>query len=716
MTHKATHNGLSWLIVLAGVILASLGAQAQTITPYPAGYCNATNGAGGWTMQLCGSGGGSTTTVYASSIAGAGTATVAPGSSAVGTTDKAAAFNTALATGNKQIIVDGQYALSTSLVMYSGDAIVCTPGNGFIMQTGSNATPIVNAHPNAPTATTTTGGYTVSNQTDKNLLVRGCIINANSTEAVTGTQGGVQHKYNPATGLWVVGVQFIGVIGVVFDSNELYDAATYGFMGSNDTANWVRNNYIHFPTPIVHSKNTACVQYVGPATLLWIDTNRLQCGDDSIALNADDGNRPGSGDSNSPYGSWPGTKWGTINHAHADNNIFDASFFGFRILSAAEIADDITVTNTTGNLCGNTFTMQSAYPSIGAGNVGTVTVNGWNVPTDGTCNDFAQPFNFDITENYKNVTLANIQLTPGINWPILTHNVMTPGTLSLRGWDILSPSLTGFSLVSFTGGALPNIQANSLQWTDNASNAGSVFLGTATPGSINVSNYAGPNRLLGAGFAPVISNGDAFTNTYASVAVTYVNTTFNEAASGTAVAGTTPATCANGCTGAWAASSGGPTGTGVLTYGTNNATITGVCTAGGPDIYCPVTVNPGHTNFTMRVNITANNTGNSGWGFVTRWTNNANFVTWVSQGSNLFALCDVVANVTTCGSNQALTESFGTYTVVMNGTTSTLTNPGGTMISGTISGSNTTGGAGINSNQGSSPNPITMSALSIKSF
>ena len=34
---------------------------------------------------------------------------------------------------------------------------------------------------------------------------------------------------------------------------------------------------------------------------LWVTNNRINAGDDSVAFNADDGNRPGSGDPNYTY-------------------------------------------------------------------------------------------------------------------------------------------------------------------------------------------------------------------------------------------------------------------------------------------------------------------------------------------------------------------------------------------------------------------------------
>jgi Concanavalin A-like lectin/glucanases superfamily len=456
--------------------------------------------------------------VYASQVSGAtGGQAVAAGSSSTGDPDSAAALNTVLAAGNTALVLDSGFALSTTLLEYSGDTILCTSrANGLIMLPSANATVVANAHQNAPTTTSGTGGYLPSNITDSNISVTGCTLNANSTQAVTGSNNlGVNHTVNPSTGLFVTGTFFDGVQNLNFTNNEVFDAGVWSVFGSNLLYANISNNFIHLPTPITHEKYTDGIHIIGPASNVFENSNTIQAGDDSLALNAEDGNRPGSGDANGPYAAWLGVKWGPIVHVHLDNNVLLNGFFGVRLLSNSELIDDVSVTNTTGNLCGNTFTMEAAYATaFGNGNVGTVTVDGWNVPTTGACNDYAQPYNFVITENYQSISLSHINLSPGIYWPVITHNVVSPGILNLDHWNINSPSSTGFNLVSFTGGAAPLVSASGINWNDNASNTGAAFAGSVVPSIITVSNYAGPNRLLASGYSPAVKNGDAFTNTY----------------------------------------------------------------------------------------------------------------------------------------------------------------------------------------------------------
>lgn len=687
-----------------------------------------TNGTGGWTLSACGSGSsGSAKVVYVSKLASIpATTAVVPGSSASGTTDASSIINAAIAGGNVDLEVDGGYALSTSLVLSSNTTIHCTsPQFGFIMQTAANTPVLINAHTNAPTTTNSTGGYLVSNIGDTDIMVRGCTLNANSTQAVTGSNPfGVNHSVTPGgspTAKYVGGVEFYAVNGLVLDHDECYDSGSWCIFGSNDENVYVTNNYLHQPIPMVHEKATAGYQFDGPDQFIFANGNRINAGDDSIAYNADDGQIPGSGDANATYIK-SFVKWGNITDVQDSNETFDCQstdstncdFFGVRLLSTNDLIDRINFKNIQGGLCGNTATLIAAYPGVGPGNLGTISFDGWKVTTNGQCNDFSFPYNFNISQNIQNLQISNLQITnPGVNWPIITQTTGTIGNLSLRNWD-LNTQTSGFSnVVSATGGTIGQLAASGINWNDNPSNSSSFFSGSVVPGIISVSNYSGPNRLLASGYSPAIKNGDAFTNTYPSVAVTYVNTTFTEHTSG-AVATTTPATCANGCTGAWTASSGGPSGTGVLTYGTNLASITGGCTSGGADVYCPVTINPGHANYTMRVTMSAMPLL-GGFGFAVRWTDQNNFVTWVEDAANTWALCDVVSGTTSCGSNQTLTAAPDTYTIVVTGTSVSLSNSAGT-ISGTISGSNTGGGAGINNSQSGTITTTTMTAFSLKSF
>ena len=538
--------------------------------------------------------------IYASQITGvtAGVAVI-PGSSATSTTDSATAINTAIASGNVDLEVDSGFALSTSLVLASNTTIHCTsPQYGFIMQTTSNASVVVNANQNSPTTASGTGGYLPSNITDANIAVRGCQLNANSTQAVTGTNSqGTNHGATPG-GKFTYGAFFLAVNGLTLDGNEVYDTGCWGIFTSNTLYERITNNYVHQPTPTVASKFTDGIHHIGPNQFFWIQNNRINAGDDSIALNADDGNRTGSGDANASYVQ-AAVKWGPELDGHVDNNSFDSTYYGLRLYSATESIDRIAITNTSGVACGNTGII-NALAALGVGNIGKVTIDGWTVQTTGTCNTFSIPYNFQVTANYQAIELDGVKISnPTVTWPIW-QDFRDPGIKSFRNWELDTQS-SGFSnLIVLNGGAGGQLALSGINWWD-AAGTGNVLSGTASLNTIACSNYNGPNRLLAAGYTATNENGDCFTNAYTAT-TTYVNTTFGEATSG-ALAGTTPATCTNGCTGTWTAASGGPSGTNVWTYGTNQIALSGPCTSGGADNFCPVYINAGTDNYTLRVNV-----------------------------------------------------------------------------------------------------------------
>ena len=449
--------------------------------------------------------------ILASALLGTtGDANVAPGSKTTGT-DRAAALNAVLSGGNINLIVDGQYGLGTSLVLYSNTAISCMPGMGFIMQPASNAPVVTNAHQNAPTALSGTGGYLVSNIADRNIKVQGCTLNANSLQAVTGVNMfSVPHTVNPSIGIFVVGVHFVGVDNLLFDHNEVYDSGTFAALFSNVTYARVTNNYVHQPKPLTAFKFTDGLHFIGPDSFLWIQNNRVNAGDDSIALNADDGNRTGSGDPNYANSQFPGVKWGWITDAHIDYNTLDYSYFGLRLYSATELIDRVSVTNTSGTVCGTTASLQS-LAKLGDGNFGKIDIDGWTLQTDGTCDGYKLPYNFVVSSNYADLRISNVSIVnPGANWPVYTQTHGDGGILSLRSWDLNTRSSTFSSVVALKGGTVGQLAVSGMNWYDAADDKASFFSGSVVPAVLTCSNYAGPGRLFASGYTPPIKTGDCF--------------------------------------------------------------------------------------------------------------------------------------------------------------------------------------------------------------
>jgi hypothetical protein len=268
-----------------------------------------------------------------------------------------------------------------------------------------------------------------------------------------------------------------------------------------------------------------------------------------------------------------------------------------------------------GTSCGGQLATIAALANLGTGNMGSVQIDGWNVPTTNTCNNYSSDINILLDTNFSNFTLDHVKaLNPAISWPILSQIAGAGGNVSLHNWDITTATSTLAEMVDLTGGSVAHLAASGISWNDSLG-TGSVFAGSQVPSTLTCSSYSGPNLLLAGGFAPATENGDCFTNTYPST-TTYVNTTFSEHTSGN-LAGTTPATCTNGCTGPWTLASGTD-----FTY-QSSPSISISATQAAPDL-----IIPGVTNYTLRATTSACGTVCA---FVVRYTD-ANDFTVLNTG------------------------------------------------------------------------------------
>jgi hypothetical protein len=324
----------------------------------------------------------------------------------------------------------------------------------------------------------------------------------------------VAHTVDPKAGVFVVGVHFVGVDNLLFDHNEVYDSGTFSAFFSNVTYARVTNNYVHEPRPLIPLKFTDGLHFIGPDSFLWIQNNRVNAGDDSIALNADDGNRPGSGDPNYANSQFAGVRWGWITDAHIDNNTLDEAFFGLRLYSATELIDRVSVTNTSGTVCGTTASLQR-LAKLGDGNFGKIRIDGWTLQTDGTCDNYKLPYNFVVSSDYTDLQISHVSIAnPRADWPIYDQTHGAGGTLSLRDWDLNTNTSTLSRVVVLEGGTVRQLAVSGMNWLDQPRNTGSFFSGSVIPSVFTCSNYAGPGRLFASGFGPPVKNGDCFMTTY----------------------------------------------------------------------------------------------------------------------------------------------------------------------------------------------------------
>lgn len=632
--------------------------------------------------------------IYTSQLLGTfGDAVVAPGGAGTLGTDRAAAINAALSGGNVWLIVDGQYSLSTSLVLASNTKIDCLPGNGFIMRTAANAPVLVNKNPASPTTSDGTSGFLPSNITDQNIAITGCILNMNSVVSVTGTSpDAAAHKVCAVTNVICMGTQFLGVSGLLIANNEVYDTGMWAVAFSNITNFKITNNYIHQTLPLT-AKNTDGIHCIGPCTYGQIIGNRIVSDDDSIALNADDGNSPGTSDAFSSYvpAAW---KWGQITNINIDNTFLDNAGFGFRLLSTTDLIDAITIRNTKGavgtrgGIIGNTYGTSN-------GVFGTIIIDDWYVamPTAGG----AASGHWVIQGTVPNLEVNHVQLTNmGSNESIVYVYAGGITNLAMHDWNINNASGTDMTSLVITNGLVVNLTMSGINYVPPMGGTGTVLSGTTVPIGVTISNYSGPNRLLASGYLPTYLNGDAFTNLYAnngtltggadqcngsgSFGTIYFKTLFNEGLADVVLSGTVPATNGGGF-GGW-----GVVGSGLWTYSGSNSVINAKNTATG-------FVGGSLTNTSYTIRATVTSAAPAGQEILLRYGSSTSYV-GVQLTATALTIHDVVAGASTTTATAAGNFATGSVKIVANGTAISATMNGVT-ISGTLSatnGANTTMG------------------------
>lgn len=580
----------------------------------------------GWT---CGSG--STSTPFPGAVQAS---SVAPGSSSTGSKDNASVFTAALAGGNKKITVNGAYAVGSTIPLPSGSEIDCTPGSGFIELAGTDAPMFMNATSIAtPTACAANvadgnGGFIVSHQCDKNITIKGCILNFNSAQSVTNPD----HKTSPA-GFWITGVQMLGVDNLQFIGNTTYDSPTYNFAVNNVSNFKFNENTILEPLTgglPTTGKNTDGLHVDGPAIYGQENNNTLTTGDDAIALNADDGYRPGTGCSCAMV-AYPGWTWGPINNVSAEGNVFVNAYSGVRLLSSISRLDEVHLNNNTGTVMDMILLLDHEfYP--GVGNFGSVDVNNLDVQRGSFSGPSEHPGNIYLQGNIGQLTFNGLKIHDvQTARPEILQSEGTIGNLHFTGTDIANPTGVQNSSAWFVlNTGVSNLNVSSTSLTDAANNSGALIGGLVIPSTITASGYNGPNRLLFPGFAPAIKNGDAFTNTYPAGKTVYLNTMFDEHATGD-LAGTIPAVTVAGH--AWAES-----GAGGWAY-TNGMAV------GSSTITSFATVDLGvTTGFVARMNLAQLQSGPLlGGQFIFRYTDTNNYDVVDFSGPGEITIASVVA-------------------------------------------------------------------------
>jgi hypothetical protein len=657
-----------------------------------------------WVLQS----GGSAVIKYLSQL-GCTAVSVVFGASASGAVDCAPAVQAAVLGGNVKLIADIGVALASSILLDSTTEIAgLGPTTGFIMMTASNVEAVLNRHQNAATTASGTGfGFLPSNIVDHDIYIHDVMVNCNSTQAVTGTDPltGVAHKAN-LSGKWVGCMRFVGADRTTLDHDYVYDGGTFEVTFANNTNTRVTYSQIITPFISVSGKNTDCIHNFGPATNAYYSFNTLACGDDSIALNADDGHEVRFGSAYAGLFNWPGVNQGPILHVWEDGNFYAGSAAGWRNLSVTERIDDIHILHTSGTVTGIGCSNARFFTAFGAGNFGDIIVDDFNVQLATPLEPYYYQGTFCLVDgNINSLKFKNvIYRDPPIGFNFLTYLAgSTAQTLSVNdSIFIVSSTAQPFSLAVQLNSPVinPIFSGNEIQ--NSLANNTYMVGGSSVPAKILASGFMGPlQNVLSPTFSPALKYGDAFTNA-AAANTNYIATLFNEAGSG-ALVGTTPSTTNAGA--AW-----------VLTSGTSPTYV------GGGGATTSVTggaiISSGQANYTLRLVPSALglNGGAAGAQLLIRYTDANNNVA-INFGPSSTVIFNTVAGVFTQICATSAVAAIGQQiAIAVNG--SLLTYNDGSLGPGlkcTIPSVNLTApNVGFAHFAGS--NPLSLSSLSVTSY
>jgi hypothetical protein len=475
------------------------------------------------------------------------------GASSTGDFDNATILNATLSGGNVKLVVDKPLAVNTTLLLGSNTTIECLPGDGFIEMPNTNLPLLQNATAvSSPTSCSPMtddgvgdGGFLTSNFCQANIKIIGCYLNANNVQSITNSD----HKTGLAN-LWITTVQMLGVKGLEFRGNILVGSPSYNVAVNNVDTFRVSENTI--TSSLGFGSNTDGIHMDGPVSNVFIENNEIAVGDDSVAMNADDGYKPSTGDPNGVHVAFPGWVWGAITDVTMDHNHFIGSAEGIRLLSTQSLIDHINIYNTWGTVQENALEI-GPFTYSGLGNVGNVKVDGFDVASAGTLRGLSLGSTIFLRDSIKSLYLNNLTMSPATTTnPFIKLQGATVGTITVQGLNINNASGTQnvTSLIQ-TNAGIKNLVIDGINWVDGPGNTGAFLGGSQVPPFVTVSGFAGSHaRLLATGYAPARVYGDGYIPI-----TTYVSTTFNEGAAGAALNGTVPATTVAGA--AWVNTAGG---------------------------------------------------------------------------------------------------------------------------------------------------------------
>lgn len=390
------------------------------------------------------SGSGSTQVLYASENGCVADASATINADPTGWTDNRAAIQTMLnkiSGGPIEIVFDGGYYGTTGntvdtsthaikISSLSGCGLIGLPGGGSLV-TGD----LLLGHGLLSNKHQVAGTGTILD--NKGLILEGLYINGgrhrptgsgwsggtNGTIAIARSTTG-DGVFTHSGTQWCMCLNFYGISNLVIRNCIIRDAPAYSIHVAN--AQNVRIHDDDIQSSPNENDGLDGIHFNGPVTQFWIHDNRLSIQNDSIALNADDGN---NGPVALAFG--PNVTRGNITYGRIHNNFIDGSINGIRLLSSSSFIDDVYADGFFGTshslfICTTDFGDPYA-PDSNSGNFGH-----WGISNSSVVCSGELGFGGVITGTHTDIKLHDILWTP-------TESMVSGGILFDGAWLLIGP-------------------------------------------------------------------------------------------------------------------------------------------------------------------------------------------------------------------------------------------------------------------------------------
>jgi hypothetical protein len=329
-----------------------------------------------------------------------------------------------------------------SLLAYSNTRIDTLPGCGAKLPDGANAPILSNASYAA-------GAEQPDWETNPNF---DAITKDHDIEVIGGIwhgNGGEQDHDSEEEG-WHVGLRFFNVERLTLDRVTVLNPRTFAIHLCNASDVLIREPHIDCGASSVVNRDGIHIN--GNCERIQIIHANERTWDDAVGINADDLEHQG-GVTPSVFG--PYANFGPINDVIVDGLNLAEGRYGVRILSGQARVDRITLRNITGVHGGHLLLIDNytedttALRNAGAGNIGTVVLDGVNVSCTGV-SQYKQAIVF-VSATIESLTLRNMTLAydqTGVDFPPI--KIGTTGTgvvcaisdLSIDNLKLLGPTGT----------------------------------------------------------------------------------------------------------------------------------------------------------------------------------------------------------------------------------------------------------------------------------